>query len=193
MGARQAVLTTAPILILVGALFCSGCSSPYMRNRGFDAMDMFDGGITTSEKPRFALYLGFFNFVTVGYSNFDGTLHGICGREFGKFPALHHCGGAFLWGRETLGYNDALDPSKPGVPDSYAVGPLGLALGPRPPFRQTLNCPKLLHLGWVGVALNCHFPEFADFFLGWLGMDIYDDDVVGRPAVKTSAEAPAPK
>jgi hypothetical protein len=39
-----------------------------------------------------------------------------------------------------------------------------------------LYCPKVLHLGWVGVALNCHLPELADFFLGWTTLDIMGDD-----------------
>lgn len=194
MKAQKTVLRLALVGVLFGAFLGSGCSTPYMRNRGFDAMDMFDGGITTSDKFEFALYLGFFNFLTVGYSDFDGTLHGICGRKFGDFQAHHHGTGLLVWGQEELGYDGPPGTASLDKPDKYSVGPLGLALGPRPPFRQTLNCPKLLHLGWVGVALNCHFPEFADFFLGWLGFDIYDDDVVGRAVEKPATEpAAAPK
>jgi hypothetical protein len=43
--------------------------------------------------------------------------------------------------------------------------------------RDAVSCPKLLHLGWVGVELNCRFVELADFLLGWAGVDFMEDDV----------------
>ena len=46
-----------------------------------------------------------------------------------------------------------------------------------------MNCPKLFHLGRVGLTLNCKFGEAADFLLGWLTVDIRADD----------APAPAPE
>ncbi len=187
MRVGMAVSRVALVLVVLGALLGGGCSTPFMRNRGYDLMDMFDGGFTTTEKPQLSVYLGFFNFITIGYADFDGTLHGICGREVGKFHAKHQGTGLLLWGHEALSYEGPPEATTLTEAASYAVGPLGLALGPTPPFRQTLNCPKLLHLGWVGVALNCHFPEFADFFLGWVGLDIFKDDVVGRAPAEPAA------
>ncbi|MHC4788994.1 MAG: hypothetical protein ACYS8K_07295, partial [Planctomycetota bacterium] len=59
----------------------------------------------------------------------------------------------------------------------YRVGVLGLLHGPGPGVRDAVSCPKLLHLGWVGVELNCRFVELADFLLGWAGVDFMEDDV----------------
>ncbi len=186
MTARPVVPGSKFLLLLCGALLC--CSCTYMHHRGNDLKDMFDGGVTSSEDAEFAFYLGFFNFLTFGFSRFDGTLHGLCSGTTGHFPAHQHGTGLLLWGHEELGYDHSNYPVTVDQPDAYSVGPLGLVLGPRPPFRQTLNCPKLFHFGWYGFTLNCHFTEFADFFLGWVGLDIYDDDEVAAPA----EEAPAP-
>jgi len=33
-----------------------------------------------------------------------------------------------------------------------------------------------IHVGYVGVEVNIHYAELADFFLGWFGLDITADD-----------------
>ena len=45
--------------------------------------------------------------------------------------------------------------------------------------NQLANCPKMLHLGWVGLTLNCKFTELTDFLLGWTTLDILSDDHMG--------------
>ena len=55
---------------------------------------------------------------------------------------------------------------------------VGLIDGPGPPRGEIMNCPKLIHLGWVGIALNCKFGELADLLLGWTTLDIMGDDGV---------------
>ena len=173
MRVRRAALLIAGIVMLTAMFFSTGCS--YMENRGNDALDFLDLGITVSKKPGFSLYVGLVNVVTLGYSNVDGTLLGTGGRDVGALPMRHNAGGVLLWGYEQLGYVD-FDPEDPDSPPSWRVGIIGLAQGPGPDKHETGNCPKLFHLGWVGFALNCHFYELADFLLGWANLDIMGDD-----------------
>ena len=169
---HRSTLTVA--LLLTAMIACSGCT--YAKNRGNDALDILDVGVTTSKEPGFSLYAGFLNILSLGYSNVDGTLRGIGGGDTGAIPMRHNAAGALLWGREQMGYDGAFDPEDPESPQPHGVAPIGLLLGPLPSGRHAVDCPKLLHLGWVGLTLNCHFAELADFLLGWTTLDILGDD-----------------
>ncbi len=160
----------------VSLFFFSGCSTAYWANRGNDALDIFDVGVTGSSTPQFGLYAGFLNVLSIGYSNFDGTLVGIGDRNVGGMPARQHATGLVLWGTEQFAYGE-FSPANGGEPEAWRVGLMGLAEGPRPPRGQVLNCPKILHLGFVGLTLNCRFGELADFLLGWFTLDPMGDDV----------------
>ena len=56
------------------------------------------------------------------------------------------------------------------------MGVIGLVQGPGPTGGHVVNCPKLFHIGWIGLTLNCKFGEFADFLLGWTTVDVMGDD-----------------
>jgi len=173
---RVVILLMLPLL-----LGSAGCA--YMGNRGNDALDIFDVGVTTSPKAGFSLYAGFLNLAALGYSEVDGTLYGLAGRHAGAIPMRQNAGGLVVWGYEQLGYED-FDAADPASPPSWGVGPIGWITGPCPPPSQVLNCPKLLHLGRVGITLNCHFGELADFILGWTTLDIIGDDTAGKVAAE---------
>jgi hypothetical protein len=158
-----------------------------MQKRGNDALDIFDVGVTVSGKPGFSLYAGFLNIAALGYSHVDGTFLGIAGRDTGVMPVRNRAAGLFLWGREHFEYKD-FDPAVEDMSKRYCVGLIGLIQGPGPRGRDVVNCPKLLHLGWVGITLNCHFAELADFLLGWTTLDFRGDDV----PVEAASAAPAP-
>ncbi len=168
----------ALICCCVLVLSSGGCAS-YWASRGNDALDIFDVGVTVSRDPQFSLYAGFLNVAALGYSRMDGTLLGIGGRHAGAVATRQNAAGLLVWGEERLGYED-FDREDPESPESWRVGPVGLATGPAPPNGQTVNCPKLLHLGWVGLTLNCRFGELADFLLGWATLDIMGDDAAGE-------------
>lgn len=157
------------------ALASAGCT--YLGDRGRDAADFLDFGVTVSKEPQFSLYAGFLSVVPLGYSNVDGTMYGLSDRQFGGAAMRHNARGILLWGEEQLGYRD-FDPLGPQSPEPWRVGVLGLSQGPGPRNGQVVNCPKLLHLGWAGVALNCKFGELVDFLLGWFTVDIMGDDLV---------------
>ena len=175
--------------LLAAVLLCSGCA--YTHNRGNDALDVVEAGVTFSKKPGFSLYVGFLNVVPLGYSDVDGTLYGIAHREAGALPMRHNAAGVLLWGEEQLGYMD-FSPDDPASPESWRVGVIGLVQGRPLPQHEILNCPKLLHLGWVGLALNCHLAELADFLLGWAGVDIMGDDTAGRTEAAAGEEESHP-
>jgi hypothetical protein len=162
------------VVLLAGMLFNSGCA--YLQNRGNDALDIFDVGITTSEEPQFALYAGFLNIAALGYSNVDGTLAGIGHRNVGVMQVRHHAAGILVYGDEQFGYDGDYNAADPNSPEPWRVGIVGLMEGPGPRNGQVVNCPKLLHLGWLGLTLNCKFGELADFILGLTTLDIMSDD-----------------
>lgn len=170
MKGRLCLMLTFPWFI---GMMCGGCA--FMQKRGSDAQGMFDIGVTVSKKPHFALYAGFLNFLSIGYANNEGTLYGIGSGRPGAVPARQEAGGVILWGKERWVYED-LDPSDPDFPDPWKVGIIGLSKGPGPPKTEIANCPKLFHLGWIGITVNCKFAEIIDFLLGWATVDIMGDD-----------------
>ena len=173
LSARRAV----PVVVLVGLLACTGCT--YVQNRGQDFTDIFDVGVTVSAKPQFSLYAGFLNILSLGYSDLDGTLLGMAGRHYGAVDARQNAAGLLLWGREQFGYED-FDADDPDSPTPWGVAIAGR--GARPPLAQVVNCPKMLHLGWVGLTVNCKLGQLADFLIGWTTLDIMGDDSPGDDA-----------
>lgn len=173
---RQRLAWFGLFVLAAAVVPAAGCA--YVSNRGNDLLDVVDVGATVSEDPHISLYAGFLNILTLGYSDFDGTLYGIGGREAGALRARQEAGGLVLWGYEQFGYED-FDPADPDSPPPYKVGVVGLIDGPPPRDGQIVNCPKLLHLGWVGLTLNCKFGELADFLVGLTTIDIMGDDNSG--------------
>jgi hypothetical protein len=166
--------TLAFVLVLAALMMgSSGCT--YMQNRGDDFSELIDAGVTVSSEPQFSLYAGFLNLVAIGYSDFDGQLYGLANGQCGTHLATHDTMGLVLYGREEMAYAPVPAEEKP-TAEPWKVG-FGLLEGPPPPPNQVANCPKLLHLGWGGLALNCKFGELADFLVGWTTLDIMGDDM----------------
>ena len=159
--------------------FSSGCA--YLEDRGNDALDIFELGVTTSEKPQLSIYAGVVNVITIGYAETDGTFYGLARRQVAAMPFRNRTVGYLLWGKEQLAYGD-FNAADENSPEPWKVGQIGLVQGTRIPPHEMANCPKLLHLGWVGIQANCHFGELADFLLGWFGADIMSDDAENAPA-----------
>jgi len=185
MRVSRGSLAIISAILLVSMFLCSGCA--YLANRGNDALDVLDIGVTASKDPKFALYASDFSIISIGYSNVDGTLVGIGGREVGAMPVRHHAGAVVLYGYERFGYED-FDMQDPDSPEKWRVGLIGLLEGPLPPKHQFANVPRMLHLGWIGLALNIRFGELADFILGLTTIDIMHDDTAGVVAANAPAE-----
>ncbi len=179
------------LLALVVVMASTGCT--YLKNRGNDASDIFELGVTYTPhlKPVFALYWNPFNTIGFGYVDVnpgDIVLLGWSDRQVGALDIDFHGWGAFAWGRQKLGigYQEAAMEGPEAEPlgwsvtepgHTYTTGFIGSWFGgDRPPGRTFGECPKLLSLGWVGVYANCSFLDFADFILGWTTLDIGHDD-----------------
>jgi len=193
---------------LVGLLACAGCCSTYMKNRGRDAADIIDAGITVSKRPYLAIFPGdYFNFTPMGFSYLKGTYHGLWKGSWTSVPIDDRGWGIIAWGSQklTIGEFDPEDPRQfwpdeiaefkaankplPTKAKRYNVGFLRLACQRgRPPYPNCVSCRRNIHLGWVGFWASMHLDEIIDFFAGWLGCDPQKDDLVAA-----AAPPPAPE
>ncbi len=151
-----------------------------MKDRGNDFADMFAIGVTVSSKPQGSFYFSFFSFVTIGYSNFDGTLVGWGHRDGGFVPARQKAGGLLLWGYEQIGYRDEFQEDDPKTPEEWNVGPVGLFGGHPPPTAYRVTCDKMVHVGFIGVTFNCKWIQISDFLVGLTTVDILGDDTFSK-------------
>ena len=166
-----------------------------MTNRGNDLSDMFELGITLTPrlKPTFAARIDAFNVISLGYSHADLMMFGWSDRNLGKLRLRDEFWGAFAWGKAKLWIGPAGDaesaPIGTWLPETsrpwdgrepFTVGFAGAFAGtPRPVKRSFGECPKLVHLGWIGLYANGSPLDWVDFVLGWTGLDIGGDDTAG--------------
>lgn len=208
------------IALVTLAAMAAGCGTTYMRNRGNDAKDIIELGVTTSDldDPGFALYMDGWNVIPLGVSKVDGKYNGLGSRQFGHLDFHDDSWGALAWGSvETqIGEFDVNDPHQVWIEDMDKLRAAGEPLPtqmPRynqgfvrlpmednaPPYPSFCPCGrKHIHLGYIGVFFGIHFCEALDFVLGWTTLDIMRDDIV-RPApppppivMPPPARAPAP-
>lgn len=162
------------VTVAVLALMGSGCA--YLSDRGNDALDIFDVGLTVTSEPRLAAYCGFQSLIAIGYSDVDGKMIGIGDRRVGVIDFRHNAAGIVLEGYEQLGVGSNFDLSDEDSPVKRGIG-LGLIYGGYPDsFMGALNCPKFVHIGFIGCNMNCKLGELVDFLLGWTTLDIANDD-----------------
>jgi hypothetical protein len=194
MVRKQAYLLCG--VFLFTALF-SGCA--YLKNRGNDALDMFDLGITVSKKPGFALYMDKPPIMPMGFANVEGKLIGLGRSRFGVHDFREKGVGYFVGGSLQRGL-DNYDVQDANAPARYDTGLLGYLKGTtafqtdlskdeegRPKTRAT--CPLTVHLGWVGFEWGCKFWDMLDFMLGWTTLDIGHDDEFTRSGKKEAAKS----
>jgi len=205
----------ARVLVLAGILLptlllTNGCV--YLQNRGHDAADMFEVGITVSSKAQLAIYpAAYFNLVSLGYSNVEGTYYGIGGRTIGSMPFKDKASwGVVLWGYDNLnvGPFNPDDPHQawrsdmakvkaqgnplPGDRPEYSYGAITLAVeGHSAPPITYFQCRRNVHLGWIGIHASLRPLDIVDFILGWTTLDILgDDQPAPAPAAPSSPPAP---
>ena len=159
---------------LVAALAATtGCT--FLRARGKDALDMFDMGFTFSTKPQFGLYGNCPFTVPGGYSKVDGYFVGLGGGKVGVMDHHQDSAGLLLWAREDVEWSKGEDDEE--KVGTYQMGPLGLAVDSEGNTTYRPQCAHYLHLGFIGVTGNLNYREWADFLVGWFGVDINKDDV----------------
>jgi len=184
------------ILMALAAGLCSGCA--YMRDRGHDAVDVFEIGLTFSRKPQFALLpVDYFNLIGLGYSGVEGTYVGVGNRRVGIMPIKDdHSYGLLFWGKDALkiGKFNPKDPHEvwvkemerlsaegkplPTARPDYNKGLIRLPLeGNAPPPLTFMQCRRNIHLGWIGLHGTFRPLDLFDFLLGWAKIDLIGDDV----------------
>jgi len=140
-------------LAAAAALLLAGCGTTYMRNRARDAKDMVDFGFTTSKKPCFAFYLpgDYFNLTPLGYSNIEGTFHGVGGRQVGSMPFRDSSWGVLLWGSTKCQVGD-FNPNDPRYVSPAKLAELKAAGQPLPtePPRYNVGVVRMLAQDHVG-------------------------------------------
>ncbi len=171
------------LLIYLGFTSCT-----YLKQRGKDALDIFDVGISVTDKwsPDFAVYANPFQIAPLGYSRVEGRFLGIANRQAGWLTHEQRCWACILWGSELKGSGqfDPLDPHQARKDQvelterpRFNVGILRMILkNTPPPTLQFFECDKWVHLGWIGVRANCRPLDLIDFILGWTTLDIAGDD-----------------
>ena len=177
---------------MAGLAICtvlSGCASPYLKDRGNDLADVFDIGITVSEKPQFRLDFQPFLF-TLGYSDVEGQLIGVGSRCWGVNDFESKGWGAVLTGEGVYGtgpfnssdprqYWPVNDPENaPEERPVYGMGLIPAAQGDEVLWTKYVECNKGIHLGWVGIHVPCRPLDLVDFVLGFTTLDIMQDDTV---------------
>lgn len=164
MGVRLATVA------LGAAMLLSGCGSDYWAERGNDALDVFDVGITVGHGIRFVAYPG----LPVGFGFQMTGIIGGYGRDWVLAP---HGGGCWA----TLGVFDVcgLDfgfGGHGGAPrgfggDGYAMaGPLCMSRG-RVVIANSLPIGFEVNV-FLGVRLVFYPIQFVDLLLGFFGADI---------------------
>ena len=178
------------VSILSTGVFSQGCSSPYLRNRANDAMDLADIGITITPalQPQFAAFFDFYNFTPLGYADVKGKLLGVGNRQIGWLDYEFQAWGLLVWGQRKYGAGK-FNPADPHQARSnqkniterqkYDVGFLGSFAGKNPPPELWfMDCgPRILHLGWIGIVETSRWPDVVDFLLGWTTLDLLRDDI----------------
>ncbi len=165
---------TMAVALAVLAVSASGCS--YFRNRGQDAAEMFDLGLTFSKKPQFSAYMNCPVIAPIGYGKVDGTYVGVGGGTVGVMGGYHQeSSGTLVWGREEVSW-EGFDPDQADTLSVQGVGVLGLAENKDNEDPYDVACIHYLHLGWVGATFNIHWLEIPDFFCGIVLLDPMGDD-----------------
>jgi len=115
-------------LLAFVAFFANGCV--YLTNRGNDALDFLDIGVTATDKwqPDLDIYFDFFSVTPIGFSRVDGKFYGLSHRRFGKLDYTNHSWGVLAWGSERRGIGE-FDPNDP-----YNARPDQRQLTERPRF-----------------------------------------------------------
>ncbi|HPD17672.1 MAG TPA: hypothetical protein PLE19_22260 [Planctomycetota bacterium] len=171
-SALRALVLFSGVAVLLGIL--PGCG--YFRDRGNDAAEMFDIGLTFSAKPQFAAYTNCPIIFPIGYGEVDGTFVGVGDGKAGVMKHKESSVGLLLWGREEVSWQRFAEADGAEPLNNQATGLLGLATSPENTQVRKPACKHYLHLGWVGLVGNIRWLEIPDAFLGWVLLDPSHDD-----------------
>ena len=173
--------------VLATLVLSSGCA--YMKDRGHDALNIFDIGITVTKQPHFGIYAGFNSLLAAGYTDIpDGWLLGLGHTHFGALDMRYHGAGALLEGYEAQGYDD-FDKNDPNSPRERGMG-FGMLYSHTPrTIPEAMQCNKIVHVGWIGLDLNCKIGGLLNFIVGWTTFSLDRWECFGSGQYLPKAEA----
>lgn len=151
-----------------------GCT--YMKNRGDDALQVADIGLTFSNRPYLSAYVCGFGAISFGAGSFDGHFLGWGGDAVSWQRLYHRDIGLGPWSYSEIGWGDSLDPQKPETLEQWYAGLIGWFQHPPRRPAYGVACVHYLHLGWFGFVGNLRYAEMIDFLTGWVGYDFCGDD-----------------
>ncbi len=177
MGGRDACgRVSLVVVLLTAAVAAQGCG--YFQDRGRDAAQMSDFGLTFSGRPQFSAYMNCPVVAPVGYGKVDGYFVGMGGGKVGAMRHHQESSGLLVWGREEVSW-EGFDAEQADTLSVQGVGILGLAEGQEGEKAYTPACIHYLHLGFVGIAANVRWLEIPDFLVGFVLLDPMGDDEHG--------------
>ncbi len=170
--------TAKPLTACVGiallVISLQGCA--YLKNRGHDALQMADIGLTFSAKPYFSTYLCGFSVISFGAGKMDGHFLGWGGDTVGWQRLYHRDIGLGPWSYSEIGWGDQVDPAKPETFEQWYAGIMGWIQHPARRPAYGVACVHYIHLGWFGFVFNLRYTEALDFLMGWTTYDFCGDD-----------------
>ncbi len=178
---RQMTVVMVGLVVLMALVSLQGCTmgkrtvGQYFMDRGKDAAQIFEFGLTYSSKPQFAMYADGVSVACGGWGDVDGYFLGIGGGQVGWTKFYEKSVGLFVWGQETVGWTD-YDVHDPPTLNTQGVGIAGIIMGPHPGPDYMPACVHYLHLGYLGVVANIRYYEALDFLAGWFFLDPSGDD-----------------
>ena len=183
--------------VLLALAFGAAPGCTYFQNRGRDAAEMFDLGLTFSAKPQIGLYVNCPVIAPIGYGHVDGYYAGVGAGKVGVMKHQQENAGALFWGYEKNTWQNSTGEG-PKSGEDQPVGLLAIARGERGERPYKASCKHYFHLGWVGLTANINWVGIGNFFTGWFGVDImgHDEDspapTPAPPPVAKPASASGP-
>ena len=187
----RSFMLTAFALAVLGAEGCAVSGETpieYAIHRYRDLTSCVDGGISITTTPQVGLYWNSLDLLTVGYCDLDGYFLGVGGGQVGLTRLYAHCW-ALGYGEEQIGWgwhNLGRDRSEWELMKrrsnmiGTATALTGIDFTGNDCWTNPWYTPSCVHfvphIGYVGLVWNARYTEFADFALGWVGLDISGDD-----------------
>jgi hypothetical protein len=121
-------------------------------------MQCIDWGYVTTKKPHFAVFNDYFNAVPTGYSNLEGTFHGIGNSRFGSMPIRIDYWGALVSGGTSFQLGE-FDITSPFQVSPEEIAALRAANQPLP------TTTPWYHTGFLRMALYDGVPPRRTGFM----------------------------
>jgi len=145
------------LVAIIAAAGCTGCGT-YWRNRGNDALQMWDVGLSVSSRPYLAfLPADYMNVTPIGFSRIEGRYIGVYKAKWASLKLSDDIWGVLVCGSQTLTIGE-FDPNDPHQFRPEAIAKLKAEGKPLP------TKPERYNIGCVSVPRKGNAPPYPDWF-----------------------------